>query len=87
MLALMYRLAIFNAFFDTLYISTFALLAPFVKGNLPSYFNKFSYTQKINCFQDVISILNKHVLPMVKEEKESVLESKGAKMAAGKKKK
>ncbi len=36
MLALMYRLAIFNAFFDTLYISTFALLAQFVKGNLPS---------------------------------------------------
>lgn len=36
---------------------------------------------------DVISILNKHVLPMVKIEKETVLESKGSKMAsAGKKK-
>lgn len=37
--------------------------------------------------QDVVSILNKHVLPMVKEEKQTILESKGAKMAAGKKKK
>ena len=34
--------------------------------------------------QDVVSILNKHVLPMVKEEKQTILESKGAKMAAGK---
>ena len=37
--------------------------------------------------QDVVSILNKHVLPMVQEEKQTIIESKGAKMAAGKKKK
>jgi hypothetical protein len=37
-------------------------------------------------FQDVISILNKHVLPLVKVEKESVLESKGAAKMASKKK-
>ena len=46
-----------------------------------------SYLAMVLCFQDVVSILNKHVLPMVKEEKAAVLESKGAKMAAGKKKK